>query len=1337
MRTDFLHAFFRENDDKQRKWTWTRLLFLCIFLFAFTTSKVNAQFTAATIDGNPQEWTQANINTIPIHSFIHDAFGNGVVDSQFTEGSKDFLFGADLRWTVSQTKAKNDIANAAALITDGKLFFAGDRTSNNGDAQIAFWFYLNGTAPHVRTDGVQDFAPEHAIGDLLILADFTGGGRSANVTVLKWVETGGNVPNTNGTLNTTNIVGIVAQNNAGAAAVPAGWIFTGNTFATNEFYEGVVDLAGLNLPSLCFSSFLLETRSSQSITASLDDFAAASFNAKPQPPTVTGAERCGVGELTLTASCNGSGVHWFTNAQGGNPLGQADGVSADGNSLTRNFNSTQTFFVSCFNAQINCESARVPVTGTVNPPATSNAGVDQTVCASDPSVTLAGIVGGSATTGTWSGGTGTFTPNANTLNAVYTPSAPEIAAGLVELTLTTNDPAGLCPPAIDKMQIFINPVATVNAGADQTVCASDPNVTLAGIVGGSATTGTWSGGTGTFTPNANTLNAVYTPSTTEIAAGSVELTLTTNDPAGPCPPAIDKVRIVINPVATVNAGADQTVCASDPNVTLAGIVGGSATSGTWSGGTGTFTPNANTLNAVYTPSAEEIAAGAVELTLTTNDPAGPCPPAIDKVKIFINPVATVNAGADQTACSASPTVTLAGIVGGSATTGTWSGGTGVFNPNANTLNATYTLSTAEIAAGFVELTLTTNDPEGPCPPVNDKVRITVTSDATVNAGPDQQVCASDPAVSLAGIVGGGATSGTWSGGTGTFSPNANTLNAVYTPSAAEIAAGFADLVLTTNDPEGPCNAATDAMRITIHPNPLISISVVSAAACAGDNAKLNLTVTGEASPFDIFLDGVQILNDIASFPVQISVPADNNNHTLKVVDTKGCESEATVNGGAAPAPIIFRLTAKAQTCLDINDGCILVEISGGTPPYKVQLNNGALVQLSANETSHQFCGLAPGAYTVHVTDANNCTVADQVVTVNEGPACAPLPTIGHCTYTQGQYGTFNGQACLPDGSSVIAQDIMVKALDAEPNDFRDFGVVANNKFFRLTLNDVAGGKEANIYKLLPGGGNACALKGFTTFAQVNTWGNVPLSTKPQTLGKILNTLLAQTITLYFNLSEDPTLGNETVQDTIITSKQTFCGSGIVQPGTEEKFGFPHPVVVFLNNSNDAFDYPNTVAGLFKLANDILGGVSVPVNCADVATAVDVFNNAFDGCRIQTGSIPFNDASSLIVNNGLQTGSTTLSQPTIETVNEVQIKAYPNPFSDKVNFQFVSPIKGKATLEIYNIFGQRIALLFSGMVDAGISKTVQYTKGRTVASTMLVYKLTVGDKVIQGKVQVMN
>ena len=284
----------------------------------------------------------------------------------------------------------------------------------------------------------------------------------------------------------------------------------------------------------------------------------------------------------------------------------------------------------------------VPFTGqtfTINAPATVNAGPDQTVCAGS-AVTLAGIIGGSASNGTWSGGAGTFNPNNTTLNAVYTPSAGEVTAGTVTLTLTTDDPTGPCLAVSDTMTITINPAATVNAGADQTVCASSPAVTLAGIIGGSASNGTWSGGGGTFTPNATTLNASYTPSAGEVSAGTVTLTLTTNDPAGPCGAVGDTVTITITAGATVNAGADQTVCASSPAVTLAGIIGGSASNGTWSGGAGTFTPNTTTLNAVYTPSAGEISAGTVTLTLTTDDPAGPCGAVSDTVTITIQSCAS-------------------------------------------------------------------------------------------------------------------------------------------------------------------------------------------------------------------------------------------------------------------------------------------------------------------------------------------------------------------------------------------------------------------------------------------------------------------------------------------------------------------------------------------------------------------------------------------------------------------------------------------------------------------------------------------------------------------------
>ncbi len=458
-----------------------------------------------------------------------------------------------------------------------------------------------------------------------------------------------------------------------------------------------------------------------------------------------------------------------------------------------------------------CPGNPVNFTYSINALATIDAGIDQTICGNS-TVTLAGTQGGSTTSATWSGGTGTFSPNATTLNAVYTPSAAEINTGNVTLTLTSNDPTGPCPSVSDQVVITINQPATVDAGIDQTICGSTP-VTLAGTQGGSATSITWNGGTGTFSPNATTLNATYTPSAADVTAGSVTLTITTNNPAGPCPAATDQILIAIAQPATISAGIDQTICGNS-TVTLAGTQGGSTTSATWSGGTGTFSPNATTLNAVYTPSAAEINTGNVTLTLTSNDPTGPCPSVSDQVVITINQPATVDAGIDQTICGSTP-VTLAGTQGGSATSITWNGGTGTFSPNAITLNATYTPSAADVTAGSVTLTITTNNPAGPCPAATDQILITIAQPATISAGIDQTICGNST-VTLAGTQGGSTTSATWSGGTGTFSPNATTLNAVYTPSAAEINTGSVTLTLTSNDPTGPCPSVSDQVVITIN-----------------------------------------------------------------------------------------------------------------------------------------------------------------------------------------------------------------------------------------------------------------------------------------------------------------------------------------------------------------------------------------------------------------------------------------------------------------------------------------------------------------------------------------
>src|SRR5262245_7470588 len=140
--------------------------------------------------------------------------------------------------------------------------------------------------------------------------------------------------------------------------------------------------------------------------------------------------------------------------------------------------------------------------------------------------------------------------------------------------------------------------ASADPGADQLLCAASPQASLAGAVSGGP--GTWSGGAGTFSPSASALNATYSPTAAELAAGGVTLTLPCT-PTGNCPPASDQVRIAFERAATANAGSDISVCATNPLATLTGVVGGGASSGTWSGGAGTFSPSASALNATYMP----------------------------------------------------------------------------------------------------------------------------------------------------------------------------------------------------------------------------------------------------------------------------------------------------------------------------------------------------------------------------------------------------------------------------------------------------------------------------------------------------------------------------------------------------------------------------------------------------------------------------------------------------------------------------------------------------------------------------------------------------------------
>ncbi|WP_206082047.1 T9SS type A sorting domain-containing protein, partial [Maribellus sediminis] len=81
-------------------------------------------------------------------------------------------------------------------------------------------------------------------------------------------------------------------------------------------------------------------------------------------------------------------------------------------------------------------------------------------------------------------------------------------------------------------------------------------------------------------------------------------------------------------------------------------------------------------------------------------------------------------------------------------------------------------------------------------------------------------------------------------------------------------------------------------------------------------------------------------------------------------------------------------------------------------------------------------------------------------------------------------------------------------------------------------------------------------------------------------------------------------------------------------------------------------------------------------------------------------------------------SAEIQNPTLE---ESALRVYPNPFTDKVTFEFVSGRDAYGVLELYNITGQKIARILDRPVEAGVMNRVEYTPEHKV-SGMYIYRL---------------
>lgn len=302
---------------------------------------------------------------------------------------------------------------------------------------------------------------------------------------------------------------------------------------------------------------------------------------------------------------------------------------------------------------------------------------------------------------------------------------------------------------------------------------------------------------------------------------------------------------------TVDAGGPYLSCGNGC-INLNGHIGGLASSATWTtNGTGSFVPNPTTVNAQYCPTAQDIASGSVVLTLTTDDPPGDCGARFDTATLSLADSVSVIIVGPTSACVSC--IQIHGVIRG-ASSGTWSSsGSGRFVAGTDDLENIYCLSDADIAAGMVTLTLTSNDPPGDCDPGSASLTTTFCP-PSVEAGGPYQTCGTT-CVQLHGSLTQfpSATTGTWSSsGTGTFQPDNLLLVAPrsYCPSAADSAAGSVTITLTAYLGNTPY---TDSAPLTITPCPSQAIGLIRRWGTLGSGpGQFN-------NPYGVAIDGNQIV----------------------------------------------------------------------------------------------------------------------------------------------------------------------------------------------------------------------------------------------------------------------------------------------------------------------------------------------------------------------------------------------------------------------------------------------------------------------------------------------
>ena len=158
----------------------------------------------------------------------------------------------------------------------------------------------------------------------------------------------------------------------------------------------------------------------------------------------------------------------------------------------------------------------------------------------------------------------------------------------------------------------------------------------------------------------------------------------------------------------------------------------------------------------------------------------------------------------------------------------------------------------------------------------------------------------------------------------------------------------------------------------------VSGTATDVTGCFGNaNGAVNTTVTGGVGPYTYLWSNQATTANLSGLTAWL--------YTVTVTDA----AMATATGSWTinqPAELLLSATSVNANCPTSNDGSIDLTVTNGTPAYGYLWSNSA--------TTQDISGLAPGTYTVVVTDANGCSKSGSWTVGQTNSVCANISVTG-------------------------------------------------------------------------------------------------------------------------------------------------------------------------------------------------------------------------------------------------------------------------------------------------------------------------------------------------------